>query len=158
TRAQSIFFGTRSLDEVYRTNSEVLALHRKHGDHEVIDNQLFILHVLAAWRDAKNSLAEPIDPEVDQFDVESYARKLAQPGNIVPRGFLAMLRQAQQYLEGDYITSMRTGLAFKVQAIDLLGIVVEHMHRFFFMLAYLAADQDQLGWGERALAAGYYRV
>jgi histidine kinase len=158
TRAQSIFFGTRSLDDVYRANSEVLALHRKHGDQEVIANQLFILHTLARWRDAKGSLNEELDPEIDNFDIEAYARKLAQPGNIVPRGFFAMLKQAQQYFDGDYTGSLRTGLAFKLQAIDLLGIVVEHMHRFLYMLAYLAADHSALDAGERVIAAGYYRV
>lgn len=158
TRAQSIFFGTRSFDDVYRTNSDVLTLHRKHGDHEVIDNQLFILHMLSRWRDAKNSLDEDLDPEVEGFDARAYAVKLAQPGNIVPRGFLAMLSQAEQYFNGDYVGSLRTGLAFKVQAIDLLGIVVEHMHRFLFMLAYLAADHAQLSLAERTIAAGYYHL
>src|SRR5262249_30193588 len=106
----------------------------------------------------KTSLGEELDPAVETFDVEAYAQRLARPGNIVPRGYLAVFRQAEQLLEEDNERSLRTGLAFMMKALDLLGIMSEHMHRFFFMLAYLAARPDKLGIGERILGAIYYRI
>src|SRR5437870_1556065 len=105
--------------------------HRVHGHQELIANQPFILHTLDKWRDAQGSGAKDVDPEVQSFDVEAYEQKLAQPGNILPRGYFAILKQVQQYLDGDYAGSVRTSLAFMAKAPDLLGIVAEHMHRFF---------------------------
>ncbi|MFT3927719.1 MAG: AAA family ATPase [Myxococcales bacterium] len=158
TRAHCLFFGTRSLDDVYRQNLEVLRLHQKHGDPEITENQLLVLRTLASWREAGEPHGITLEPEVQAFDLEAYTKKLEAPGNIVMRGYLATLCQAERYLAGDFEGSLRAGLAFKVQALDLLGILVEHVHRYFFALAYLACNASQLSVGERAAAGAYYRV
>ncbi len=154
-RCLSLFFGTRSLDEVYRSNAEVLEVHRKNGDHEVIANQTFVMHTLNRWR-AAGGLNEKMDAQVAAFDSAAYDEH--HPGNLVAHGQWVVIRQAQHYLDGDYAASLRTGLAFMVKSVELGGVIIDHLHRFFFNLAYLACDHSCLSLKERAKAGAYYHA
>ncbi|MEY8204790.1 MAG: GAF domain-containing sensor histidine kinase, partial [Bermanella sp.] len=41
---------------------------------------------------------------------------------------------------------------------EIFGVNLDFIHRYFYVLAYLALDKGQLSWGQRIRAYGYYRL
>ena len=160
TRAQSLFFGRDKLSDIHKENLKWLDFHTNNGDQQVIANQKFILHFIEYWRmltpqekaQPENKTGEPC------FDEKQHARTIGQQKNVTFQAYYQVLKQMDFYLQGDYKPCVVQGMGLFMTILDTFGICLDAMHRYFYLLAYLALDKSMLNTRQRIQAKLYFHL